>query len=78
MKPKPELNKDGSLGFSAKFAEKLRSEHTDSFDNFVTTKDIILKSVNEVGLFLYFGGTNSWLVLKDDNGKSINEWTVVK
>lgn len=78
MKPMPELNKDGSLGFSAKFAEKLRSEHTDSFDNFVTTKDIILKSVNEVGLFLYFGGTNSWLVLKDDNGKSINEWTVVK
>ncbi|MGF2384722.1 hypothetical protein [Lentilactobacillus otakiensis] len=78
MKPQPDLNKDGSVGFSAKFALKLRSEHTDSFQNFVTTKDIVLKSVNEVGLFLYFAGTNSWLVLKDDDGKSIDEWTVVK
>ncbi|GAA2973276.1 hypothetical protein [Lentilactobacillus parakefiri] len=77
MKADPKLNKDGSLGFSAKFAQKLRSEHTDSFQNFVTTKDIILKSVNEVGLFLYFAGTNSWLVLKDKNGKSINAWSVV-
>lgn len=78
MKPHPELNKDGSLGFSARFAERLRAEHADSFDDFTTTEDIVLKSVNEVGLFLYFGGTNSWLVLKDDSGKSINEWTVVK
>ncbi|KRK89604.1 hypothetical protein [Lentilactobacillus sunkii] len=78
MKPDPELNKDGSLGFSARFAERLRAEHADSFDDFTTTEDIVLKSVNEVGLFLYFGGTNSWLVLKDDSGKSINEWTVVK
>ncbi|EHO49876.1 hypothetical protein [Lentilactobacillus kisonensis] len=60
MKPQPELNKDGSLGFSARFAEQLRSEHTDAVENSVTTKDIVLKSVNEVGLFLYFGGTNSW------------------
>lgn len=78
MKPEPDLNKDGSLGFSAKFALKLRSEHANSFKNCVTTKDIILKSVNEVGLFLYFAGTNSWLVLKDKDGKSINDWTVVK
>lgn len=78
MKPKPELNKDGSLGFSAKFAERLRSEHLDAVANFVTTKDIVLKSVNEVGLFLYFGGTNSWLVLKDEDGKSIEAWTIVK
>lgn len=78
MKPQPDLNKDGSLGFSAKFALKLRSEQADSFKDFVTTKDIVLKSVNEVGLFLYFAGTNSWLVLKDEDGKSINDWTVVK
>lgn len=78
MKPKPALNKDGSLGFSSRFAERLRSEHTGSFENFVTTKDIVLKSVNEVGLFLYFGGTNGWQILKDDAGKSIDEWTVAK
>lgn len=51
MKAEPDLNQDGSLGFSAKFAQKLRSEHADSFQNFVTTKDIILKSVNEVASF---------------------------
>lgn len=78
MKPKPTLNKDGSLGFSAKFALKLRSDHEGDFKDFVTTKDIVLKSVNEVGLFLYFAGTNSWLVLRDADGKSINEWTVVE
>lgn len=77
MKAEPDLNQDGSLGFSAKFAQKLRSEHADSCQNFVTTKDIVLKSVNEVGLFLYFAGTNSWLVLKDENGKTIDEWTKV-
>lgn len=77
MKVEPDLNQDGSLGFSAKFAQKLRSEHADSFRNFVTTKDIVLKSVNEVGLFLYFAGINSWLVLKDENGKTIDEWTKV-
>ena len=78
LKPKPELNKDGSVGFSAKFAERLRSEHADDIQDFVTTRDIVLKSVNEVGLFLYFGGINSWLVLKDEAGKSINDWTIVK
>lgn len=72
------LNKDGSVGFSARFAQKLRDEHATKFTDFVTTEDIILKSVNEVGLFLYFGGTNSWLELLDDQGKSIDEWTVVK
>jgi hypothetical protein len=56
----------------------LRSEHADDIQDFVTTRDIVLKSVNEVGLFLYFGGINSWLVLKDEAGKSINDWTIVK
>jgi hypothetical protein len=73
------LNADGSVGFSARFANQLREEHADAFDpkTFTTTKDLVLKSVNEVGLFLYFGGTNSWLVLKDSDGKTIHDWTVV-
>ncbi|MFD1672473.1 hypothetical protein ACFQ5M_10210 [Agrilactobacillus yilanensis] len=74
------LNADGSLGFSARFANQLRTEHADAFDpqTFVTTKDLVLKSVNEVGLFLYFGGTNSWLVLKDPDGKTLHDWTVTQ
>lgn len=77
MKPEAELNKDGSVGFSAKMGEKIRSDHQDKIKNFTTTEDIILKSVNEVGLFLYFGGTNSWLELLDATGKSIDSYTVV-
>lgn len=77
MMPKAPLNKDNSLGFSARFGEQLRQEHHNQFQDFITTEDIYLKSVNEVGLFLYFGGTNSWLELLDEGGKSINEWTIV-
>lgn len=77
MKPEAKLNKDGSVGFSAKMGEKIRSDHQDKIKNFTTTEDIILKSVNEVGLFLYFGGTNSWLELLDATGKSIDSYTVV-
>ncbi len=77
MKEAP-LNKDGSVGFSAKMGDKIRSEHEEQFKNFVTTEDILLKSVNEVGLFLYYGGTNSWLEMIDASGKTLNEWTVVK
>lgn len=73
----PPLNKDGSLGFSAKMGQRIREDHKDKVKNNRTTEDIILKSVNEVGLFLYFGGTNSWLELIDANGKTLNEWTVV-
>jgi hypothetical protein len=72
------LNKDGSVGFAAKFTLSLRDIHKEKIENFVTTQDIVLKSVNEVGNFLYFAGTNSWLVLKDENGKSIDEYSVVK
>lgn len=78
MMKEPPLNKDGSLGFSARFGEKIREDHKDKIKNFVTTEDLILKSVNEVGLFLYFGGTNSWLELKDADGKSIDAWTIVE
>lgn len=77
MKEAP-LNKDGSVSFSAKMGDKIRSENLDKFKNFVTTEDIILKSVNEVGLFLYFAGTNSWLEMIDKDGKTLNELTVVE
>jgi len=71
------LNKDGSVGFAAKFTLSLRDMHKEKIKDFVTSEDIVLKSVNEVGNFLYFAGTNSWLVLKDEDGKSIDEYTVV-
>lgn len=78
MKKVAPLNKDGSVGFSAKMGDKIRSDHASSFKDFTTTEDIILKSVNEVGLFLYYAGTNSWLEMSDKDGKTINEWTVVE
>ncbi|WP_054700207.1 hypothetical protein [Secundilactobacillus odoratitofui] len=78
MKAEPTLNADGSLGFSARFAQQLRAEHQTAFNNnFVTTEDIVLKSTNEVGLFLYFAGTNSWLQFKDADGKTLDEWAAV-
>lgn len=78
LKEEPVLNKDGSIGFSARLTEKLRADHAAVIENFITTEDIILKSVNEVGIFLYYAGTNGWLVLKDASGKTIDEYTVVK
>jgi len=68
---------DGTLGFTAKFAASLRADFAGSYDprTFVTTKDIVLRSVNEVGHFLYFAGTNSWLILHDDAGHTIDELT---
>lgn len=77
MKVAP-LNKDGSVGFDAKYGDKVRSDYSDKIKDFVTTEDIILKSVNEVGLFLYYAGTNSWLEFVDKNGKSIDAWTKVE
>ncbi|AOF49645.1 hypothetical protein AC806_09765 [Tetragenococcus halophilus] len=78
LRPSYSLNKDGSVGLGARMGTQLRDEQKDKIQNFITTEDIILKSVNEVGLFLYFGGTNSWLVLKDNNGQTIDEWSKVK
>lgn len=72
------LNKDGSVGFSARFAQQIRAEHSAEYEDFTTTADIVLRSVNEVGLFLYFGGTNGWLVLHDDQGRTIHDWTVLE
>ena len=73
------LNKDGTIGFAQKFAMTLRQEQSDSVnDDFVTTADIHLKSVNEVGHFLYFAGTNSWLILKDKSGLTLDSYTAIK
>lgn len=77
LMPEPPLNKDGSLGFAAKMGTQLRHEHRDQVQNNSTTEDIIFKSVNEVGLFLYFGGTNSWLELIDQDGRSIDDWSKI-
>ncbi|WP_125705899.1 hypothetical protein [Lacticaseibacillus daqingensis] len=79
LKPQADLNADGSLGFAARFAQQLRQEHAASISaDFTTTEDVTLKSVNEVGHFLYFANTNSWLQLTDPEGKTIDAWTVVK
>ena len=73
------LNQDGSLGFSQKFALTLRQEHADAIgSDFVTTADIHLKSVNEVGHLLYFAGKNSWLILKDQAGQTLSSHAIVK
>lgn len=72
------LNKNGSFGFNVRFAEKIRQEYADKINDATTTEDIILRSINEVGLFLYYGGTNGWLEFKDDEGKTIHDWTVVE
>ena len=72
------LNQDGSIGFSQKFALSLRQEHAEVIGpDGVTTSDIHLKSVNEVGHLLYFAGTNSWLILKDKTGKSLSSHTII-
>jgi hypothetical protein len=74
------LLQNGKEGFQVKFAKTLRAEQASKWDpqRYVTTEDIVLKSVNEVGHFLYFAGSNSWLELIDADGKSIHELTVVK
>lgn len=73
------LNQDGSVGFSQKFALTLRQEHADAIgSDFVTTADIHLKSVNEVGHLLYFAGTNSCLILKDQAGQTLSSHAIVK
>jgi hypothetical protein len=77
LMPEAPLNKDGSLGYSAKYGEKLRADHKEKISGNKTIDDIIVKSVNEASLLLYFAGTNSWLEFKDENGKTMDEWTRV-
>ena len=78
LTPDPQINKDGSLNFSAKVAKSLRAEYADKIANGVTTEDIIFPSPNELGIFLRFGGDNTWLGLKDENGKTLHDWSKVE
>jgi DnaD/phage-associated family protein len=71
----PQLNKDGTKNFSAQLAEKVRSDHSDKIVDNVTTEDIVFPSPNILGIFLFFGGQNTWIELKDENGKSLDEWS---
>jgi len=73
----PQINKDGSLNFSAKFAKALRLEHQSKIKDDKTTADIIFPSPNELGIFMRFGGDNSWLSLKDSSGKTLDEWSKI-
>ncbi|MCL2366455.1 MAG: hypothetical protein FWC75_05335 [Oscillospiraceae bacterium] len=75
LTPNPQLNKDGSLNFSAKFAKALRADHEDKIVNHTTTEDIIFPSPNELGIFLRFGGDNTWVNLKDNEGRSLHDWS---
>ncbi|WP_282674194.1 hypothetical protein [Lactococcus cremoris] len=74
------MKSDGTPGLAYRFTQTLREEQKENWDpkTFITTADIVLKSVNEVGHFLYFAGTNSWLQLVDKEGRSIHELSVVQ
>jgi len=74
----PQLNKDGTLNFSAKVAKSLRADHADKIKDGVTTEDIIFPSPNEIGIFLRYGGENTWLSLKDKDGKTLDDWSKVE
>ena len=74
----PELKKDGTLNFSAVVAEKLRADNADKIKEYVTTEDIIFPSPNQLGLFMRYGGENSWISLKDKNGKTLDEYSKVQ
>ncbi len=71
-------NKDGSVGYSAKYCEKLRDDFKQIFLMGKRPKISFLKVSMKRSLLLYFGGTNSWLEIVDENGKSIDEWTKVE
>ncbi|MDF2865850.1 MAG: hypothetical protein K0R72_668 [Clostridia bacterium] len=71
----PQMNKDGSMNYSAQFAQKLRTDHLDKIVDNYTTVDIVFKSPNQLGMFLFFGGQNTWAELKDSNGKSLDDWS---
>jgi len=78
LAPDPQLNKDGTLNFSAKVAKTLRADHADKIKDGVTTEDIIFPSPNELGIFLRFGGENTWTGLIDKDGKTLNDWSKVE
>jgi hypothetical protein len=78
LTPEPQMNKDGTENYSARFAKVLRDEYADRITDGITTEDIIFPSPNELGIFLRYGGDNTWANLKDKDGKSLDEWTRVE
>jgi hypothetical protein len=78
LAPDPQLNKDGSLNYSAKFAKSLRADHAGKVSDGVTTEDIVFMSPNELGAFLRFGGENTWTGLADKNGKTLHDWSAAE
>lgn len=72
------LNKDGSVSYAAKYGDKMRADYQEQIKDGKVAEDIIVKSVNEASLLLYYGGTNSWLELKDAQGKTLDEWSKVE
>jgi hypothetical protein len=78
LTPDAQLNKDGTLNFSAKVAKALRADHADKIKDGITTEDIIFPSPNELGIFLRYGGENTWISLKDNSGKSLHDWSKVE
>ena len=75
LAPDPQLNNDGSLNYSAKVANAFRAERADSIKDGVTTEDLIFKSPNELGIFLRYGGADTWKGLIDKDGKSLQDWS---
>ncbi|PMD72132.1 hypothetical protein [Companilactobacillus nuruki] len=75
---KTPLTKAGVVGFAGRFGLRLREEQQSKIKDNILIADVTLSSVNEVGTFLYFAGTNSWLQLKSPDGKTLNELTVVE
>ena len=77
LAPDPQLKKDGTLNYSAVLSEKFRFDNADNINNNVTLTDIVFPSPNVLGIFMRYGGANSWTDLKDKNGKTLDEWSKV-
>jgi hypothetical protein len=71
-------NQDGSASYGMKYGDKLRADNAAAIKDFRTTQPVTLRSVNEVGLFLYYGDTNGWLQLINADGQTLGELTEVK
>ena len=78
MSPTAQLNQDGSKNYSAIVAEKIRDDQKDYYKDLTTTEDIVFPSPHVLGMFLFYGGQDTWKELIDENGKSLNDWSVVK
>ncbi|WP_119326542.1 hypothetical protein [Companilactobacillus musae] len=72
------LTKAGLIGFAGKFGLRLRQENENQIKENILTSDVTLRSVNEVGTFLYFAGTNSWKQFISPDGKTLDELTIVR